>query len=594
MEKGYRRNVLLRKTICLMLLITMICANAGVSTYAAENSFENFTKKRDYEEYFADVSRSEWYYGDVKVAYETGIIDGRSALAFEPDGILTVAEVIKIASCISSIYKTGSASFTPYGEWYSVYVDYAKNNGIITSKNSDYNKPAKRDEAAFIFSNCLPKEALPVINVLSEGDVPDVSLSDSFGTQVYLLYAAGVMIGSDDNGNFLPETTIRRSEIAAVITRLTHPESRLTFSALKSITYNYHDYLTSGDKQLTFDYKDTFFAEPSNILNGNLAKASIALAAAALGDAGTGSDKNIRLVYKSMGYEVLTQQNYDTDKTDDQSDFAAFTIASKNTVINKKSRTIYSIAIRGTFEASEWYSNFDVGQQDNTSHRGFTSAASAVYDALIGTITTKAENTVIWITGHSRGAAISNIIAARLNRDRQYANTGNIFCYTFGCPAVTPTPYECDNIFNFNNPGDVLALVPFTLWGYKVNGVEVKLPVDVSTIIEMNKNFARISGVPFLGGYDIKEFSELVLDWCPTKADFYKSGAGGMSPYELFVSVISIGSGNLDVMQIASILFHFKNDPEGIRVALYLTENLIPIYHSHIFDMYLAWIEAVY
>lgn len=587
------------KALSLLLLAAILsgCMSA-LPVRAIETGFGNFIIQRYYDNRFKDIGESDWFYADVKTAYELGIIDGRSSSGFEPAGMLTIAEVIKIAACIHKIYTTGSGSFTPGSEWYRVYVDYAKKNGIIVSEYSDYNKSAKRSEAAEIFGRTLPASALAAINSLSDGDIPDVRLSDAYGEAVYRLYAAGILTGGDESKTFNPGSFILRSEISAVITRLTYPVRRIVFPtvhAVTSVIYKYHDFLASGDKLLTFDYSDSYFEAPSNILNGNFVKASVALSTAALGDSASGSDKNIAEALENMGYKILTQQNYDKDVTDDKSDFAAYTIASKNMVVNRKTYTVYSVVIRGSLETAEWYSNFDVGREADKPHSGFTNAAGDLYASLAGYITTPKENTKLWITGHSRGAAVTNIIAAKLTQNGQYAAKDDIYAYTFGCPAVTKTPYKCDNIFNFTNPGDTLALIPFTLWGYGVNGVDIKLPTDSATLAEMKRNFTEITGgTEFLGGYDIDEISGLVLSWCPTKEDFYRSENGSLSPYELFVAIISLGNGDADIFETASILLQMKYDPEGIRVAMYLIENLIPIYHSHIFDMYIAWTDAVY
>jgi hypothetical protein len=85
----------------------------------------------------------------------------------------------------------------------------------------------------------------------------------------------------------------------------------------------------------------------------------------------------------------------------------------------------------------------------------------------------------------------------------------------------------------------------------------------------------------YLGGYDIEEFSKLVIAWCPTKESFYKEGSGGVSPYDLFASIFSLGNGDIGILQTASILLKYNYSPESIRVTLYLTENLLTIYHAH-------------
>ena len=44
---------------------------------------------------FDDVKENDWFYSDVKTAYETGLIDGKSDTAYAPDDNMTYAEAIK-------------------------------------------------------------------------------------------------------------------------------------------------------------------------------------------------------------------------------------------------------------------------------------------------------------------------------------------------------------------------------------------------------------------------------------------------------------------------------------------------------------------
>ena len=55
---------------------------------------------------FKDVSASEWYYNDVKLAYEAGLINGKSNDVFAPNDNLTYAEAAKLAACMHQ-RKTG-------------------------------------------------------------------------------------------------------------------------------------------------------------------------------------------------------------------------------------------------------------------------------------------------------------------------------------------------------------------------------------------------------------------------------------------------------------------------------------------------------
>ena len=73
-------------------------------------------------------------------------------------------------------------------------------------------------------------------------------MSASYADAVYTLYRAGVLTGSDDAGSFRPNTTIRRSEAAAIVTRMADPDLREQFT------------LTGGDPQPSMTQEQVFEA----------------------------------------------------------------------------------------------------------------------------------------------------------------------------------------------------------------------------------------------------------------------------------------------------------------------------------------------
>jgi len=183
-------------------------------------SMSHFAPKKSYSKPFSDVASSSWYFPYVVRAYELDLVNGISETAYSPDANLRLSEAIKLAACLHSIYHTGSADFTVSGNWYDVYVSYARANGILTKEYSDYNAYATRAQFAEIFANALPFEALDAINSVSDGAIPDVRVSDSFSWAVYLLYRAGILVGSDKAGTFHPNDNIKRSEAAAIVVRM--------------------------------------------------------------------------------------------------------------------------------------------------------------------------------------------------------------------------------------------------------------------------------------------------------------------------------------------------------------------------------------
>ena len=59
---------------------------------------------------FTDVKTDAWYYNDIKIAYEGGLINGKSATVFDPDANLTYAEAVKLAACMHQKSTTGEVT----------------------------------------------------------------------------------------------------------------------------------------------------------------------------------------------------------------------------------------------------------------------------------------------------------------------------------------------------------------------------------------------------------------------------------------------------------------------------------------------------
>ena len=210
-------------------------AAGALPEIAAEPAAEGFSRIYAYADQFRDVDDADWYYQHVTDAYEYGLIAGRSESSYDPDGAITIAECIVIASRLYSMY-TGTPIDTETQEgaaWYQPYVDYATENGIIWT-GFPYALDAKASRAIFagIMANALPDEALEALGSVTP--IPDVNDTTRFAASIYQLYNAGVLGGADEYGTFHPYDTIRRSEVAVVILNLAD-ETRRKMPVLKAL-----------------------------------------------------------------------------------------------------------------------------------------------------------------------------------------------------------------------------------------------------------------------------------------------------------------------------------------------------------------------
>ncbi|HHX53849.1 MAG TPA: S-layer homology domain-containing protein [Clostridiales bacterium] len=199
-----------------VLTALLLAAAAGVTAFAETIPF-------------ADVPESAWYYSDVKSAYESGLINGKSEDTFAPDDNLTYAEAVKLAVCMYQKHTEGKVTITPGDPWYISYVDYAKSHGII-SGDYTWDKAATRAGYMGIFANALPNDALNAINDIPDGSIPDVPMSSAYAAAIYKLYRAGIVQGVDViTRSADPDSNIRRSEVAAILTRMMDTGARIRF-----------------------------------------------------------------------------------------------------------------------------------------------------------------------------------------------------------------------------------------------------------------------------------------------------------------------------------------------------------------------------
>ena len=182
---------------------------------------------------FVDVSASAWYADAVCSAWANGLIDGVDKTHFRPDGSLTVAQAIKLAAALHQRLQTGEVTLENGSPWYRSYLEYAVTNGIVEEaylrcSAEALNAPVQRDEFAHILYGAA--KSYTAINEIGADALPDVKTGDRYAAEIYTLYRAGVLTGSDRSGTFYPASSLRRSEAAAILIRAFDESARRTVS----------------------------------------------------------------------------------------------------------------------------------------------------------------------------------------------------------------------------------------------------------------------------------------------------------------------------------------------------------------------------
>ena len=170
---------------------------------------------------FYDVDSNDWFYEPVKSAWQNDLIDGVTARYFKPERSLTVAQAVKLAAALHQKQSVGFVTLQNGGaHWYDNYVNYAVVNGLIEaayqSKSAEMmNAPVSRAEFVHILAKLLNAGTINTVN-----SIPDVKAGDAYADEIFAFYRAGILTGSDRLGTFHPESSLKRSEAAAILVRL--------------------------------------------------------------------------------------------------------------------------------------------------------------------------------------------------------------------------------------------------------------------------------------------------------------------------------------------------------------------------------------
>ena len=187
--------------------------------------------------------------------------------------------------------------------------------------------------------------------------------------------------------------------------------------------------------------------------------------------------------------ESFKMKSYDFDSND--------TVTMTLAYMNQDGYDIYAVSVRGTFSAGEWASIYDIGfdgdgyvkltgehpewtNKDN--HKGFDIAANraiAFIDDFMKAHGSDAPDS-IFITGHSRGGSIANLLGAH------YEKVDSVKSYTYTVSAI-PATFAADaagykTVFNIVTENDFYTkMLPFgddaiTLYG---SAILTKTPAEV-------------------------------------------------------------------------------------------------------------------
>ena len=158
---------------------------------------------------FTDVTSTDWFYSDVKYAYETGLMTGTSADAFSPEAPVTRGMVMTILARREGIRTD---RYTP---WYAAGCEWAKATGISDGTNPE--APVTREQLAAM----LYRYAALKGRDLTAGE--NLNFTDASDVSAYALpalqWATGEKILTGSNGALNPQAPATRAHLAAILHR---------------------------------------------------------------------------------------------------------------------------------------------------------------------------------------------------------------------------------------------------------------------------------------------------------------------------------------------------------------------------------------
>lgn len=175
---------------------------------------------------FTDVAKNSKYYPAIEYVYNNGLFSGVSSTKFAPDSELTRAMFVTVLGrlCKVDTAKYEDSKFTDVqaGQWYTAYVGWADENGIVNGIGDGKfapNNALTREQMAKIAAYCA-------IKLTGENTITASSLSfadsDSVSDWAYdsVKYCVEYGLIDGGNGNFRPRDTATRAEAAEIIARL--------------------------------------------------------------------------------------------------------------------------------------------------------------------------------------------------------------------------------------------------------------------------------------------------------------------------------------------------------------------------------------
>jgi S-layer homology domain. len=176
---------------------------------------------------FTDVPVSHWAFDYIERLAGMSIVSGRGNGIFDPGGAMTRADFVTILGRLYGVDTTrySSADFTDVaaGQYYTAYVQWAADSGIVTGYGDKKFGPSDRIQRSQMALIIVRYATFAGTTLPQNGDnskfTDDAKIPDWAKTEVYAARNAGLINGMGNN-TFAPTEGASRDQVCAIISRL--------------------------------------------------------------------------------------------------------------------------------------------------------------------------------------------------------------------------------------------------------------------------------------------------------------------------------------------------------------------------------------
>lgn len=351
-------------------------------------------------------------------------------------------------------------------------------------------------------------------------------------------------------------------------------------------------------------YTDKYFQKTNSLTTakGGLAKLSAVAALSTYGSNGV----NAKELLDDCGFYDILSKNTGTSSRKNNHNARVYLGHSKKM---SDGSVVVAVLLNGyTSGRYEWISNFELGT--GKYHEGFHIASDKVVTIVKKYIQSEhLQNVKLWITGHSRGAALTNMVAIKMI-DAGSIRADQIYAYGFATPQYTTRSGSgYSTIINYVSPHDFVPYVAPAEWGYKRFGHNIVFDDTISGTASAKYNSYSGRKVYFGKSSYRKKLVKAFVKLGKNPLEY-----GVVRSWPLGDTVSGYGKVMFSAKEVAQngiALFMTKDKDEGLDNCLKYSANssevltlmtllgggealMNYITDTHSMLMYLAWIDTLY